>query len=496
MDRGLRLCRRIVRHAYHLCAHSIHQTSQTPLPYTSARRNIGHPRHHHPLTPVMPKLGLIAISGLRVCDSSLLEAGLSFPALSGRARQIEALPSLGLLTLAALTPEEFDVEYLEVRDVDQDNLPKHFDLVALSTLTATAKEAYKLAARFREIGTTVILGGLHATLCPEEAQQHVDCLAIGEGEPIWKEMLEDFLKGNLKHRYDARLKPAFDFSLSPIPRFDLLNPDRYPRFTVQTQRGCPLACEFCAASMRLSPKFRTKPVERVIREIRFLKDLYNKPFIEFADDNTFADKRHGRELMKALEKENVRWFTETDVSVADDEDLLKMMRDAGCAQILIGFESPNFNTLNGVEQKSNWKARRTDKYLRAVETIQKHGITVNGCFILGLDGDGPESFDNVYQFVEQSGLYDVQLTYLTPFPGTPLHKRLTEEGRILVQDASERCTLFDINFQPDSMSLKQLKSGYLDLISRIYNEDFIAQRYRNFRKQLRSQVKLKRAATN
>ncbi|SHI82307.1 Radical SAM superfamily enzyme YgiQ, UPF0313 family [Rubritalea squalenifaciens DSM 18772] len=443
----------------------------------------------------MPKLGLIAISGLRVCDSSLLEAGLSFPALSGRARQIEALPSLGLLTLAALTPEEFDVEYLEVRDVDHDNLPAQFDIVALSTLTATSKEAYRLAERFREIGTTVILGGLHATLCPDEAQKHVDCLAIGEGEPIWREMLQDFLKGQLKPRYDARLRPAFDFSESPTPSFELLDPDRYPRFTVQTQRGCPLACEFCAASMRLSPKFRTKPVERVIREIRHLKALYNKPFIEFADDNTFADKRHGKQLMKALAPEQVRWFTETDVSVADDEDLLKMMRDAGCAQILIGFESPNFNTMNGVEQKSNWKARRTDKYLKAVETIQKHGITVNGCFILGMDGDGPESFESVYQFVKASGLYDVQLTYLTPFPGTPLYSRLTEEGRILVDDASEKCTLFDINFQPDSMSIDDLKSGYLNLVHRIYNEDFIAERYRNFRRHLRSQIKLKKQPT-
>lgn len=437
----------------------------------------------------MPTIGFIAISGLRVCDSKLLERGLSFPALAGRARQIEALPSLGLLTLAALTPPEFDIEYLEVRDVDLDNLPTHFDIVALSTLTATAKEAYRLATRFREIGTTTILGGLHATLCPEEAQQHVDILAVGEGEPIWPEILNDFLNQKLKPRYDARTRPAFDFAQAPTPRFDILNPDRYPRFTVQTQRGCPLSCEFCAASMRLSPKFRTKPVDKIIHEIRTLKSLYNKPFIEFADDNTFADKRHGRALMKALASEQIRWFTETDISVAQDDDLLKMMRDAGCAQILIGFESPSNKTLQGVEQKSNWKARRTDQYLNAIEKIQSHGITVNGCFILGMDGDGPESFDNVYKFVQQSGLYDVQLTYLTPFPGTPLHNRLTEEGRILVADASERCTLFDINFQPDSMTLSQLQNGYQNLISRIYNDDFIAQRYRNFRRQLRTRLR-------
>ncbi len=439
------------------------------------------------------RIGLIAISGLRVCDADILARGLSFPSLSGRAKEIEALPSLGLLTLAGMTPSEIEVDYLEVRDVDQENLPTHFDAVALSTLTATAKESYRLAARFREIGTIVILGGLHATLCPTEAQQHVDCLAIGEGEVIWPQMMADLLANKLKPTYDARAVGTFDFANSPIPRFDLLTPDRYPRFTVQTQRGCPLSCEFCAASMRLNPKFRTKPVDRVMAEIRFLKDLYRRPFIEFADDNTFADKRHGKKLMRALAKEQVRWFTETDVSVADDEDLIKMMRDAGCQQILIGFESPNFSTMNGVEQKSNWKARRTEKYLKAIETIQKHGVTVNGCFIFGMDGDGPESFSHVLDFVDQSGLYDVQMTYLTPFPGTPLHHRLTEEGRILSADASEKCTLFDINFKPDSMSVEELRTGYLNLLTKIYDEEFVAQRYRNFRQHLRQQIKERRA---
>ena len=442
------------------------------------------------------KLGLIALSGLRVCHTELLEMGLTFPSLAGRAREIEALPSLGLLTLGGLTPDHIELEYLEVRDVDQGDLPLHFDAVALSTLTATSKESYRLAARFRKEGITVILGGLHATLCPEEAAQHVDCLIIGEGEPVWPEVMKDLEAGKLKARYDARPRGAFDFAQSPMPRFDLLPGDRYPRFTVQTQRGCPLSCEFCAASMRLSPKFRTKPVEKVIAEIRELKSLFQRPFIEFADDNTFADKRHGKKLMRALAKEQVSWFTETDISVADDEDLIKMMRDAGCHQILVGLESPNLQTMQGVEQKSNWKARRTDRYLRAIETIQKHGVTVNGCFILGMDGDGPESFDNVFNFVNASGLYDVQITYLTPFPGTPLHHRLSEEGRLLAAEASERSTLFDINFQPSHMSVDELRSGYENLLRRLYNEEFVQTRSRNFRQHLRRKIKKERAISN
>jgi radical SAM superfamily enzyme YgiQ (UPF0313 family) len=438
------------------------------------------------------KIGFIAISGLRLADPGLLKLGMTFPAVARRAKEIEALPSLGLLTIAGMTPPEVEVEYLEVRDVDHDDLPLHFDAVALSTLSGTAKEAFRLAERFREFGMPTILGGLHATLAPEECKKHVDCLIIGEGEPVWPEVVRDLQKGKLQAVYDARARGPFDFRQAPTPRFDLLNPDRYPRFTVQSQRGCPYACEFCAASMRLSPKFRTKPVEKVLHEIRSLKELYRRPFIEFADDNTFADKRHGRALMRGLAGEGIRWFTETDVSVADDEDLLKMMRDAGCYQVLIGLESPNFDSLDKVELKSNWKARRTDKYLQAVETIQKHGITVNGCFVMGLDGDGPECFDNVLEFVEKSGLYDVQITYLTPFPGTPLWSRLSEEGRLLSEEATERCTLFDINLQPDSMSVDELRDGFWNLTRRLYRPEFVEQRNRNFRQHLRKRVKEKR----
>lgn len=432
-------------------------------------------------------IGYIAMSGLRLVDDELLALGLSFPAVARRAREIEALPSLGLLTLAGMSPPHIGAEYLEVRDFQE--IPDRFDAIALSTLSATAKETYAIAARIREKGIPVILGGLHATLAPQEAARHVDALVIGEGEVVWPQVLKDLENGNLQPIYDARTIKPFDFREAPMPRFDLLQPDRYPRFTVQTQRGCPYACEFCAASMRLSPSFRTKPVEKIIAELHRLRELFNRPFIEFADDNTFADKRHGRALMKAMAKENFRWFTETDVSVADDEDLLRMMRDAGCHQVLIGFESPRFESLDGVEKKSNWKARRTDRYLRAIETIQKHGISVNGCFILGLDGDGPESFENVFRFVELSGLYDVQITYLTPFPGTPLWTRLSEEGRLLSADATERCTLFDINFQPTHMSVEQLKTGFHQLTRRLYAPEFVDRRSRSFRQHFKTSIR-------
>jgi len=283
------------------------------------------------------KIGFIAMSGLRLCNAELLELGLTFPGVARRKEAIEALPSLGLLTLAGMTPGTIEMRYLEVRDVNHETLPKDFEAVAISSLTATAKEAYALAGRFREIGTKVILGGLHVSLVPEEAARHADSIVIGEGETVWPQVISDLTRNRRQAVYDARMRP-FDLQEAPMPRFELLEPDRYPRFTVQTQRGCPWRCEFCAASIRISPQFKVKPVEKVIAEIRRLKELWRDPFIEFADDNTFVNRAHAKQLMRALAREHVRWFTEIDISIAQNDELLRLMRDAGCAQVLIGLE--------------------------------------------------------------------------------------------------------------------------------------------------------------
>jgi radical SAM superfamily enzyme YgiQ (UPF0313 family) len=185
--------------------------------------------------------------------------------------------------------------------------------------------------------------------------------------------------------------------------------------------------------------------------------------------------------MRALKDENVRWFTETDVSVAEDDELLALMHDAGCVQVLIGFESTTREGLAGIEQKSDWKAQHVDRYMAAVDKIQGHGITVNGCFVLGMDNDGPECFQNVVDFVRESGLYDVQITILTPFPGTPLYDRLLAEDRIIEKDAWHLCTLFDVNYKPRHMTPEALESQFRWLVTEIYSQEFTEQRHGNFR---------------
>jgi radical SAM superfamily enzyme YgiQ (UPF0313 family) len=438
------------------------------------------------------KLGLIAMSGVRVRNAELMSIGLTLPGFVERSRVIASLPSLGLLTLAGLTPRDIEIRYLEVADLAEvSGVPEEFDAVAISSFSAQIFEAYALADRYRALGTRVILGGLHVSALPLEALRHADAVVIGEGEPLWPAVVADLCAGTLKPIYDAR-GHNYNFANSPMPRFDLLDIERYNRLTVQTQRGCPFRCEFCAASMRISPTYKIKPVDRVIAEIRAIKSLWKRPFIEFADDNSFVNKPHSKQLLRAIAKEDVHWFTETDLSVADDDELLDLLHDAGCAEVLIGFESTTFSAVNGVEQCSNWKARKVDHYLEAIRKIQDRGVRVNGCFVLGLDTTGTESFEEIWNFVQQSGLYDIQITVQTAFPATPLYTRLKQEGRILRDKAWDLCTLFDVNFQPTKMSVSELEAGLRNLIHRVYEDDVVAARrsafQRNYRRKHRRRI--------
>jgi radical SAM superfamily enzyme YgiQ (UPF0313 family) len=316
------------------------------------------------------KIGFIAMSGTRAQNPELMALGLTLPGFVERGKTIASLPSLGLLTLAGMTPPTIDVEYVEVRDPDaRPSIPTDCDVAAISSFTAQIGQAYRLADAYRAQGTRVVMGGLHVTALPDEAARHADSVVIGEGESAWPTVIRDLAADRLQDRYDVRAA-SFDLSRAPLPRFDLLNVEGYNRLTVQTERGCPHRCEFCASSILLSPQYKLKPVPKVIAEIRRIKELWPRPFIELADDNTFVDKKHSKVLVQAIGAEDVRWFTETDISVADDDELLRMMADTGCAQILIGLESPSRNGLNGLEQRSNWKQKRLDRYAVAIERIQ------------------------------------------------------------------------------------------------------------------------------
>lgn len=425
------------------------------------------------------RIGLIAMSGVRVRTKELAELGVTLPGFVNRGRVIASLPSLGLLTVAALTPPEVEVVYREIQDVRPQDALEPFDLVAISSFTAQIDEAYALADRYRAAGVPVVLGGLHVSLMPDEAAAHADSIVVNGAEGAWPRLVEDFRKGCLKPRYEGLRAGVFRAPDYVVPRFDLLRGRPYNRITVQTSRGCPLHCEFCAASLRITSSFQQKPVELALEEIRVARGVTEHPFFELADDNTFLNKSWGKEFLRGLAPMGLSWFTETDISVADDDELLRLLASSGCRQILVGLESPTEDGLTGMDPK-DWKRRRCDQYLRAIEKIQSYGVTVNGCFILGLDSQTPEVFPQVRDFIRKSGLIEAQVTVLTPFPGTPLYARLAREGRLLQPRFWDRCTLFDVNFRPKNLSVEELESGMRWLFRELYNDAEYARRQRHY----------------
>jgi radical SAM superfamily enzyme YgiQ (UPF0313 family) len=438
------------------------------------------------------KLALIAMSGLRTFNPELARLGMTLPGFVERGKAVAALPSLGLLTLAGMTPDRFDVSYHEIQDIREASELPACDVAAISTFTAQAKEAYELARRYRNLGVSTIIGGLHATALPEEAARHVDAVVAGEGEVVWADVLRDAEAGKLHGVYRAAGR-EWDLAQAPMPRFDLLEIERYNRITVQTTRGCPWRCEFCASSILLTSRFKVKPVDKVIAEIRAIKKLWPHAFIEFADDNSFVNRRYAKELLRALAAEDVRWFTETDIAIADDEELLDLMRDAGCAQVLIGLESPTAAALDGLETRRNWKRGRLETYKEAIYRIQSRGIAVNGCFVLGLDGSTVDDFAAVRRFVEESGQYEVQITVLTAMPGTPLYARMAAEGRLIDPTGWERCTVFDVNVRPQNMSAEELEQGLIALGRELYGDEAKRRRQRAFKRQWREGLRADRA---
>jgi radical SAM superfamily enzyme YgiQ (UPF0313 family) len=302
----------------------------------------------------------------------------------------------------------------------------------------------------------------------------------GEGEAVWSTVLEDFEHGRLGGVYTSFERgQSFDLAKARTPRYDLLDAGRHHRFTLQTTRGCPLDCSFCAGSRSIS-RYQKKPIDQVARELEAILDCDRRPIVELADDNSFVDKSWGRSLAALLGRYPIRWFTETDVSVADDPALLAELAGSGLVELLIGFESAAAAPLRGLDGR-NWKLGRWNRYREQIERIQSFGIAVNGCFILGFDEDDAGAFEDTARFVRESDLAAVQVTLLTPFPGTALHRRLASEERLLAGFDWSACTLFGATFHPRRMGVAQLEQGFFDLVMELYGEDETARRARRFR---------------
>jgi radical SAM superfamily enzyme YgiQ (UPF0313 family) len=418
-------------------------------------------------------VAFVPFVGFRIGERRMLELGMRLPGLSSRAEAIGRLPALGVLTLAALTPEPWTVSYHESEaEDDLESLCEAVantrpTLVAVSALTASVEGAYAFLMRMRERGISTVFGGLHATVCADEAARFADAVVQGEAEPIWGQVLDDARGHCLQRQY--RAPKAFDLSLAPVPRFDLLGRAARPRFTLQTQRGCPFACEFCGAS-RLLGAFREKPVVCVRAELEAITGFDAHATVELADDNTFAGTRDPEPLLQCLRDSGVRYFTEVDWRIGERPEVLNGLAASGCVQALIGIESiPMHHRGMG--------AKRSDasRILAAIERIQDCGVAVIGCFILGHDGQTRDDIDRLVEFLLTCSLADIQLTVQTPFPGTPLYRRLQREGRLLEREWS--CyTLFDVVHQPDQMSADELQHAFHDAIRAVFTPTASARR--------------------
>jgi radical SAM superfamily enzyme YgiQ (UPF0313 family) len=396
------------------------------------------------------------------------------------------IPNLGLLTIAALTPPELDLEYVD-ENVDPVDLDREYDVVALSGMTQQAFRAYELAVEFRARGVHTVMGGAHATVMADEAAGYVDTVISGEAESVWEEFLSDYRAGRPRRRYGNLALASVDLTGSPTPRYDLLGPGFFQRgwgyrmIPVQTSRGCPRMCDFCSVPQVYGNAFRTKTVAQVVRDVEAATRAAPGTLVLFADDNMFINRRFARELLSALIPLRIRYMAQSDIGIARDPGLLRLIKASGCVMILVGLESLSEDTLKTVDA---FKARMCGGYEAGVRRIQEHGIPVLGAFIVGFDDDTPQTFDRIAAFCRRTSVFP-QATIATPLPRTGMTERLRREGRLPAEAYWDRCTYYDAIYEPRGMSATELEAGIAALHDRLFAPEAVRARRTYFKEILR-----------
>jgi radical SAM superfamily enzyme YgiQ (UPF0313 family) len=376
-------------------------------------------------------------------------------------------PHLSLPTLAAYTPREAEVT---IADEKFHALPdaKGYDLIGITAMTPLAPKAYRIADRFRSQGVPVVMGGYHPTILPDEALEHADSVCLGEAETIWPTLVADAMAGTLKATYRADAFPCLEYT--PLPRRDLLLVPRARRFEhinvffLQTTRGCPFRCSFCAVSSVLGGKLRHRPVPEVEAVIESLgirrlergqkRDRFHN-IVFFTDDNIVGRRSYAKDLLRMVATFNLKWVGQASTNVADDEEILALLRESGCMGLAVGFETLSQKNIRDVGKGVN----RTQEYLDRIRKIHAYGIGLAGNFIFGFDHDDRTTFAQVVRFVDTARLEGFYYSLLTPYPGTPLYEQMRAEGRILETDWS----LYDTDhvvYRPRLMDAETLMAGY------------------------------------
>lgn len=358
------------------------------------------------------------------------------------------------MTLAAYTPAGVRVRildaYVERLDVDQLTRGRERpDLVGIGALTPQANHAYHIADEFRRRGVPVVMGGIHPTALPEEALQHADSVVLGEAEGVWPRLIADFQAGRLQPRYQARGHP--DLAGLRWPRRDLCPTWRYwVKWPVETSRGCPFNCFYCVDSTVFGPRYRFRPVEEVVEEIR---SLGRPRYIFFVDNNIVGNLERAKELFEALIPLGIRWTAQASITISRDEELLRLARRSGCIGVLIGLETLKKGLLRKIGKPVD-----PARYKEQIARIRRHGILVQGEFIFGFDEDDPSVFAETVRFAEEARLDSARFAILKPYPGTRLFEMWMRAGRITSTDWSLYHTRHVV-FRPAQLTPEQLSRG-------------------------------------
>lgn len=362
---------------------------------------------------------------------------------------------LSLACVAALTPSHWRIDIVD--EVAGDTWQGyHPDLVGLTSLTPTAPHAYEIAAHFRSRGIPVVMGGMHATLCPEEAARYVDVVFRGEAEGAWPQLIADFECGQLKDYYDSG---APDLTNLPLPRRELYR-HRYRVALISASRGCHYRCEFCAIWKFEGGQFRMRPVEDVLAELAHVPPSY---ILLFTDDNIYADRDHALALFSAMSAHGLqrRHAVQASLNIADDDRLLAALKASGCLAVLVGLESLSEESLRAMRKGVNLRLG-VKSYREKIERLHAHHLMVAATFIFGNDGDPPSIFERTADFVLEVGIDLAHFGLLIPTPGTDVFTRLSRQGRLLVNNFPADYALFDLNravFMPQAMTPQQAEAG-------------------------------------
>ena len=352
---------------------------------------------------------------------------------------------LTFATLKALTPDEVAVEFFDDR-LELISYDTQTDLVAINVEAYTARRAYDIAARFRKRGVPVVVGGAHPTLMPEEAAQYADIVMVGNAEGCWPQIIDDVRQGTAQTLYYG--KPVY----TTLPDRRIFQGKRYlPLSLVETGRGCPFRCEFCATSVYYKARYYPRPVADVVRDIREA----GRRYVFLIDDNIAADPAYTMQLCKELEPLNIVWASQAGLTVAKDQELLKWLARSGCRILLIGFESFERGSL---EQMGKAWIEQMGSRDELVERIHAAGISIYATFVFGFDHDTPASFEKALQFSERHAFFFAAFNHLLPFPGTRLYERLEQEGRFLSEQwwLEPGYTYGQVVFRPKHLTPEEL----------------------------------------